>query len=179
MRRLGYWVAGLAMLPTAAEAEVKLIAANGFVSENNLVVSATPAATYAALGQIGRWWSGAHTYSGNAANLKLELRAGGCLCETVPKDGGTVEHMRVVQARPGTMLRLQGGLGPLQSQAVTGTLTWSLKAVPGGTEITQTYLVGGFIQGGAEAMALPVDQVVGEQLAGLGRFLAQSPKLSR
>jgi hypothetical protein len=78
--------------------------------------------------------------------------------------GGTIEHMRVVYAQPGQMLRLQGGLGPLQSQAASGTLTWQLKPVADRTEITQTYVVGGYIPMGAEKLAPLVDKVLAEQL---------------
>jgi hypothetical protein len=87
--------------------------------------------------------------------------------------------MRVVQARPGKLLRLQGGLGPLQGEAVIGTLTFSLKAVPGGTEITQNYIVGGFIRHGADKLAGPVDQVLAEQLSGLARLLGDKGAASR
>lgn len=53
---------------------------------------------------------------------------------------------------------------------MTGTLTWELKAVPGGTEVKQSYVVGGYVRGGAAAFAAPVDQVLGEQLAGLKTY---------
>jgi hypothetical protein len=46
-----------------------------------------------------------------------------------------------------------------------------LKAVAGGTEVTQTYVVGGYIRGGAKNFAAPVDQVLGEQLNGLKAYL--------
>ncbi len=45
--------------------------------------------------------------------------------------------------------------------------------MPGGTEIVQTYVVGGYIRGGAEKMAPLVDMVMGQQLAGLQRRLAR------
>jgi hypothetical protein len=105
--------------------------------------------------------------------MSLKLKAGGCFCERVPKDRGSVEHMRVVQARPGQLLRLQGGLGPLQGEGATGTLTWSLKAVEGGTEVTQSYVVGGYIRFGAEKLAPLVDGVMTGQLKNLQSRLAR------
>jgi hypothetical protein len=105
--------------------------------------------------------------------MSLELEAGGCFCETIPADGGTIEHARVIQARPGETLRLQGGLGPLQAEAAIGVLTWSLKAAPGGTEVVQTYVAGGYVRGGADTLAPIVDRVMAEQLAGLQRRLAK------
>lgn len=173
MKRLwaGWPAALIAAASAPAAAEVKSATANGFEVESRAVVAASPAETYDMLGRIGLWWNDGHTYSGKAANMKLKLRAGGCFCETIPADGGTIEHMRVVYARPGATLRLQGGLGPLQSEAAIGTLTWQLKAVPGGTEIVQTYVAGGYIRGGADKLAPIVDKVMAEQLTGLQRRL--------
>ena len=123
-------------------------------------------------GRIGTWWNGAHSYSGDASNLRLELRAGGCFCETLP-DGGTVEHMRVIQALPGSVVRMSGGLGPLQSEALAGTLSWSLRAVEGGTEITSVYLVSGHARGDIATYAAPVDGVLREQMERLRAHLAR------
>lgn len=111
-----------------------------------------------------------HTYSGDSGNLTLVLTAGQCFCERL-SGGGSVEHMRVVYVEPGRTLRLQGGLGPLQAEAATGTLTFSLAPVAGGTQITQSYVVGGFVRGGADKLANPVDRVLAEQLDRLVRHL--------
>jgi uncharacterized protein YndB with AHSA1/START domain len=171
MVRTTLLAAAVFLLTTPAYAEVKSATDAGFEVSRTLTINATPTQVYRALGQPSRWWSKAHTYSGDARNLSLVLRAGGCFCEKIPADGGTVEHARVVYAQPGKLLRLQGGLGPLQSEGVTGTLTWALKAVPGGTEVTQNYVVGGYIRSGARGFAAPVDQVLGEQLGGLKAYL--------
>lgn len=157
-----------------ASAEVKSATPAGFEVESSAVVPAALAETYAALARIGAWWNSDHTYSGDAANMTLEPRAGGCFCETIPADGGTIEHARVVYARPGETLRVQGGLGPLQAEAALGTLTWQLKPVDGGTEVTQTYVVGGYVRGGADKLAPIVDQVLAQQLAGLARHLSEA-----
>ena len=73
----------------------------------------------------------------------------------------------MVFAQPGKTLRLQGALGPLQQEGVAGALTWALKPVAGGTEVTQTYVVGGHVKGGADKFAPVVDRVMAEQLRGL------------
>jgi len=161
---------GILALGTPASAEVKSSSGVGFEVQSSVTVPAAPAASYAMLGRIGEWWDPAHSYSGKGANLRLGLKAGDCFCERLD-DGGSVEHMRVVQARPGSLLRLQGGLGPLQGEAVAGTLTWSLKPVAGGTQITQSYVVGGYVRGGAEKWAAPVDQVLSGQLQRLAKGL--------
>jgi hypothetical protein len=162
-----------ALVSPAAQAEVKSAAAGNFLVENKAVLAAEPAQAYAMLVRVGEWWNGQHSHSGDAANLSIEARAGGCFCERLPASGGSVEHARVVFADPGRMLRLQGGLGPLQGDPVAGTLTWTLKAVPGGTEIMQSYAVSGFIQMGGEALAPMVDSVMAEQLTRLQARLAR------
>ena len=159
------------LLTTPAHAEVKSATDAGFEVSRTLTINATPAQVYRALGLPSRWWSKAHTYSSDARNLSMVLRAGGCFCEKIPTDRATVEHARVVYAQPGKLLRVQGSFGPLQAEGVTGTLTWAIKAVPGGTEVTQNYVVGGYIRSGARGFAAPVDQVLGEQLSGLKAYL--------
>jgi hypothetical protein len=156
-----------------AVAEIISSSPHGFASENRVLVPVTPAEAYDALGRIGEWWDPAHTYSGLTGNLALELRAGGCMCEALV-GGGTVEHLRVVYAEPGEMLRLQGGLGPLQAEAVVATLSWSLAPAEGsGTEIVQSYVVGGYIRAGAGAYAGPVDNVLADQLERLRAWLSR------
>lgn len=171
MRQSALFAAGLAALAAPAAADVKSAAPGGFEVESKAMVAATPAQTYAALARIGEWWNGEHTYSGSAANLRLDATAGGCLCEAIPQGNGSIEHMRVVYAQPGATLRLQGGLGPLQQYAAAGTLTWSLKPAANGTAITQTYVVGGYIPGGADKLAPLVDKVLAEQLGRLQKRL--------
>ncbi len=157
---------------TAASAEITSSSAIHFDIESRVTVAATPARAYEALGDVGAWWDGAHSYSGDPANMRIDLWAGGCFCESLP-DGGTVEHMRVIQALPGRVLRLSGGLGPLQEEAVTGTMTWTLRAVPEGTEIVSRYLVSGHVRGDTGAYAAPVDTVLRAQFERLRAHLAR------
>jgi len=117
-----------------AVAEVKSVAANGFEIVSVATISAPPDRVYAALGEVGRWWDPSHTFSRDAGNLSLELRAGGCFCERL-KDGGSVQHLQVVYAAPGAGLRLRGALRPLQMVGVDGALGWTLKPVEGGTNV--------------------------------------------
>lgn len=171
MRRIVITFIAAAAAP--ASAEVQSVDAAGFALENRATVPVPPAEAWAGLVAIDDWWNPAHSYSGDAANLILEPRAGGCFCERIPQDGGWVEHMRVVHVRPGQTLRLAGGLGPLQGEGVAGSLTWTLRPVPGGTEILQAYVVGGHVGGGAEAFAAPVDRVLAEQLSRLAAALSR------
>ena len=155
--------------PTAAE--VAASSESGFVSHNEALVRASPTEAWAALVQPGQWWNGEHTYSGDAANLTLSARAGQCFCETVPATGGEIEHMRVIYVAPGSTLRMTGGLGPLQSEPVTGVLTMTLEPDGEMTRISWDYVVGGYMRTPIAEIAPLVDQVVGEQLLRLATRL--------
>ena len=155
-----------------AMAEVKSSNTNGFEVEHKAVVAASSAEIYAELGRLGSWWDPAHSYSGKSENIQIELKAGGCWCERLD-NGGSVEHMRIVYADPSVGVRAVGGLGPLQSAAVTGTMSWTFKPVGSGTELTQTYIAAGYVPGGIATMAAPVDQVLGQQFDRLKARLAK------
>lgn len=171
--------AGLSLVATPAAAEVVATSEAGFVTRAAVTVKSDPAATWAALIAPGGWWNGQHTYSGDPKNLYIDAQATGCFCEKLPaaKDapagvrGGSVEHMHVVYAAPANALRMKGGLGPLQSEAVDATLTITLKPVDGGTRILWEYVVGGYMRHKTAEIAPLVDKVLGEQLSGLAAKL--------
>src|SRR5438093_1033640 len=156
-----------------AQAEIKSSTPTSFEVERKTFVLATPQAVYAQIGRIGEWWDPAHSYSGKGANLRLDLRAGGCFCESIGP-GASVEHMRVVYADPKVGIRLSGGLGPLQKEAVTGTLSWSFKELGSGTEVTQNYIVFGYARGGLQNLAVPVDKVLSGQFERLVARLSET-----
>jgi len=162
---------GLSVLAPAADAEVAARSTSGFLLKASALVSGTPQAAYErAVGAIDRWWDPAHTYSGRSANLSLEPRAGGCFCERLD-GGGSVQHLTVGFLQPGRTVRLLGGLGPLQSLAASGALTWQFEPVAEQTRVTWTYRVTGLEPDGVAAMASAVDQVISGQLVRLGRFI--------
>ena len=150
----------------AARAEVIDASPAGFEVRQIVVIDAPAAKVWAALIQPGQWWSSAHTYSGDAHNLTLEAKAGGCWCEALPGGGG-VQHMRVVYVDPGKGLRAYGGLGPFQFTGAAGHLQWTLAEKDGKTTLTQTYDIGGYVKGGIQALAAPVDHVMTEQIGRL------------
>jgi hypothetical protein len=153
-----------------AAAEVISAGQNGLEIRETVHVAAAADKAYAALLQPARWWSSEHTFSGSAANLTLEARAGGCWCEALP-DGGSVEHMRVVYVAPGKVLRLRGALGPLQGLGVEGAMTISVKAGASGADITMSYAVGGYVKDGFDGLSKGVDHVLGEQLERLRKLI--------
>lgn len=161
IRRLVYILPALALAP-AAHAAVTEADASHLVLDYAITVKAAPAAAYAHATDVAHWWSSAHTYSGEAKYLRLDARAGGCWCEKWP--GGSVQHMQVLLAMPGKLLRLSGGLGPLQSGALDGTLDFAFKAAASGTEIKVRYAIAGFFPGGLDKVGGGVDQVLGAQL---------------
>lgn len=168
----------LALLSAQAQAELIDVTPAGFTSEHQLVLNAPPAKAYAALTRdVHLWWDADHSYGGDAKNFTLQARAGGCFCEQLAA-GGSVEHMRVVNAQPGKSLTMQGGLGPLQSMAVTGSMVFSLQSHEAGSLLTYRYMVGGFNPGGLESIAAPVDQVQLGQLQRLQQYLATSKPLN-
>jgi uncharacterized protein YndB with AHSA1/START domain len=146
-----------------ASADVVNVAANGFEVRETVHVAASPDKVYAAMLMPAHWWNSEHTFSGNAANLSLEARAGGCWCESLP-GGGSVEHLRVVYLSPGKVLRLRGALGPFQALAVDGVMTWSVKSAADGSDVSFTYSIGGYLKDGADDLSKAADRVLGEQI---------------
>lgn len=149
------------MQPVAAD--VVHAGTAGFKLRFEIVFEQPASTVYQTLLDIQAWWDPDHTYSGDVANLTLDLKPGGCLCETW--DGGAVEHLRVGYLQENSTVRLLGGLGPLQSMAVTGAMTFVVADVEGGSRFLFVYEVGGFTPGGVEAMAKPVDDVWAGHLA--------------
>lgn len=141
----------------------------GFATHDEAIVSADRSAVWQELVQPENWWS--HTWSDDSSNLTLEPVAGGCFCETIPAQGdwpdGSVEHMRVIMVIPGSILRMSGALGPLQSEGLVGTLTVTLDDEGEGSRISWDYVTGGEARFPASQFAPVVDGVQSEFLAAL------------
>jgi uncharacterized protein YndB with AHSA1/START domain len=160
-------------LSSAVRGDVVDRAANGFTVKTTVTIAAPPERVYGVLVRVGDWWDSAHTWSGSARNLRLDPRAGGCWCETLP-GGGSVQHAVVVHADPGKLLRLQGTLGPLQASGLAGTLTWELQPAGMCTTATDTYAVGGYVAAGVDSLAVPVDGDLSDQLRRLKMFVERT-----
>lgn len=154
----------------SAQAKVVDSSASSLAIKHTFTVSATPAKAWASLVDVGKWWGSDHTYSGNAANMHLDARPGGCWCETLPNGGG-VQHMSVVFAGPNERLTLTGALGPMQTTGATGAMNFALAKKGDGTEVAFTYNVGGYFPGGFTAAAEIIDHVIVEQLERLERLI--------
>ncbi len=177
--------AGSALALSAAaplSAEVIEQDENGFITRDVAEVTADTKATWLALISPAKYWNSGHTWSGDAANMRLTPQAGGCFCEKIPEDPdptkitleGSVEHMRVIHAFPEKALRMSGGLGPLQSEPAQGVLTIALSETEsGGTRIVWEYAVAGRMRYEMPVIAKAVDGVMSQQLAGLAELLGR------
>lgn len=142
----------------------------GFTLQNERTVPVSAAEAWKALTTgISQWWPADHTWTGSAANLRLDARAGGCFCETT--EGLDVEHLRVVYVQPERLLRLTGGLGPLQGMGLHGVLEWRFEALDDATRITLWYRAGGYSPEDLSSFAKVVDTVQAQQLGGLVEHL--------
>lgn len=74
----------------------------------------------------GKWWSSAHTYSGDAGNLSLDATVGGYWKEAW--EGGAVAHGRVILLQAPRTLRLEAPFGPLQG--VGAYVVWTITLEP-------------------------------------------------
>jgi hypothetical protein len=125
----GYAVAviagALGALP--AEPAVKTSSPAGFSIENSEIVPVDAATAWQALVEdVDRWWPRDHTWWGPASKLSIEPRAGGCFCEIA--GARQARHMAVVFVDPPILLRMAGGLGPIQGMGLHGALEWRLDA---------------------------------------------------
>jgi hypothetical protein len=156
-----------------AGAEIVSAGATGFNIRYVVEMPNAAAPTvWAALSDVAKWWDPEHTNSGVARNLSLDPQLNGCLCEKLSLYAG-IEHATVLYAQPAKTLRLSGALGPLQEFGVSGVMTWSIEPAGGGSRITLTYNVGGFADRPLADWAPLVDDMLGDQLKRLARYITQ------
>lgn len=132
---------GLLLFPGLGLATTHDVSATGFTVAVEREIAAPPHRVWSALQQVDHWWDPQHTWSGNARNLSLVPRVGGCFCERWPR--AEVEHGRVINATEDQLLRLQAPLGPLQALPVNAVLSFEITATTTGTKLAVTYAVAG------------------------------------
>lgn len=164
-RRVTGLVAAFLLIVGSAHADVTAKAPDGFSLHIASVVKLDRDAAWARLVDMASWWNPAHSYSGDAAAMSLDARAGGCWCEIW--SGGEVEHGRVIFVMPQRVLRANAALGPLQQMGVDAVLTFELAdgAESGTTKVIVDYNVSGSSISGLDAIAATVDGVLKEQVA--------------
>ena len=158
-----------------AAAEVVSASANGFEISHTVNLVQKPAIAFSAFGNVGGWWDGEHTYSGEAKNLSLALSPGGCFCERFPGGGG-IEHMRVTYLDPGKRIVLTGSLGPLLYEATSGVMDVQVKSQASGSQLILNYRAAGFHKGNGAALAPLVDKVLAEQMKRYRAFVTSRPR---
>ena len=169
MKRL-LLAAALSLAAGAASAEVTNRSDAGFSLSYERVVAASDEAILAAIARPAAWWSDAHTYSGSASNISVDLRPGGCWCEALP--GGGVKHAEAVLVWPEQrMVRFDAPFGPLQSIGADAvlTMTWAEAADGPARTLKWSFVVTG---PGAGAMAEAIDGVMSEQFGRLAAHLS-------
>ncbi|GAA0640179.1 ATPase [Brevundimonas lenta] len=148
---------------SAADAEVVARTADSFTLRYEVGAGIDPGDIPGTLVDVGRWWDSAHTYSGDAANITVDLTPGGCWCEKLA-DGTQFEHARVVSVEPARIV-FEAPFGPLKGKATSAvlTVTWP----PANRGWTPTWVM--TVEGpGLGAMADGVDGVMG---AGFQRWM--------
>ena len=146
-----------------AFAEIKASAKDGFhISVTKQVDLGRNQAFKTFVSELSKWWDSSHTYSGDSKNVALDLKQK-CMIERLP-EGGFVRHMEIVFYQPGKMLRLTGGLGPLQGMGVDGALNVSFSETDGSATVRLNYLVNAASFQNLEQVAKPVDRVLTEQM---------------
>ncbi len=170
MMRVAHAVALSILAIGPAGAAVSDSGANGFTVKISVIIHAAPEEVYQKLvHNVGDWWSSDHTFSRDAHNLSIDDKPMGCWCEKLTTGGA--RHMEVVLAAKGKALVLSGGMGPLQSMAVTGAMSFDFTLDKDGTKLDLTYMVGGYLPAGLNTLAAPVDGVLTAQMARLKNFV--------
>jgi uncharacterized protein YndB with AHSA1/START domain len=159
-------------LAPAAFAGVVDASPAGFTVENSRDVPVDADAAWRALvNDVDRWWPKDHTWWGAESTLSIEPVAGGCFCERAADGQRSARHMVVVFVEPGKLLRLTGGLGPMQGMGLHGVMEWRLAPAEGGTRITLFYRAGGYAPDDLTKLAPVVDRVQALQLGALADHL--------
>ena len=155
---------------SGAHARIVDQAANGFTVENSEWVAADQATAWKAfVADVGKWWPADHSWWGDASKLSISEKAGGCFCEM--NGAQQAWHMTVTFVDPGKLMRMTGGLGPLQGMGLTGALEWRFAEENGGTRITLWYRAGGYTPDDLSKFVPVIDKVQGLQLGGLAEYL--------
>lgn len=166
----------LTLLALQAGATVTDSSHYGFTVRQDAIIQAFPDSIYKYFVlDVGKWWDPEHTWSGKAENLVIQPKANGCFCEKLDH-GGSAKHMTVVFVEPGKVLRMEGGLGPLQLLAVQGTLTFEIIPSLPTSRVVMIYTVGGYSPTGLGHLAPLVDQMLGDQLKRLKAYAETKAK---
>lgn len=155
---------GLLALNSAA-AEVVEASKTHYVLRHEAGSALSADALWERLVDPASWWHPEHTYSGDAANLALELKPGGLWSETW--DGGAVSHGTVVLVVDGRTLQLNAPFGPLLAAGAHTIWTITITPHEGGSTVVFDEVSSGPPSAGLDELAAAVDYVKSEAIARL------------
>ena len=84
----------LVVAAPALQAEFTQSGEHGFTVRHSITTDAEALVIYRTMtSHIDQWWSGDHSWSGDADNFYMDVEMGGCFWEKLP-NGGRVKHLR-------------------------------------------------------------------------------------
>lgn len=122
----------------------------------------SPDELWARLIDPASWWHPDHSCSGDAANLSLDLEAGGLWLESWP--GGSVAHGEVLLVEHGRVLRMSAPFGPLQGAGAHTIWTITISADDDGLRVVFDEVSTGPPGAGLDELAVAVDFVKSEAI---------------
>ena len=113
-------------LAATAQAEILESSDSHFVLRHEATSALSADTLWERLIEPSTWWESDHTFSGDAANLTLEVVAGGHWREDW--DGNSVAHGRVLTVLKGRILTMEAPFGPLQAMGAYSV--WTITITP-------------------------------------------------
>ena len=161
-------IAATALLLAAMPASAEVIArtADSFTLRFERRTEAPPAVIATLMGRPYAWWDGAHSYSGDAANLSVDMQVGGCWCEKLP-DGSAFHHGTVLAIEEDRLV-FDAPFGPMHGKTTRADLVVAWSGPEGGRTLVWTLTVEG---AGLGAFADPVDGVMGAAFARFNQYV--------
>ena len=159
--------AALMLAATPVSAEVIARTADSFTLRYEAAAETTPDDIRSAMTRIDGWWDGAHSYSGDAGNLSVDMTPGGCWCERLA-NGTDFRHATVVALEADRLL-FNAPFGPLNGKTTRADFTVSWPPGSGGRTILWEMVIEG---PGLGAYADAVDSVMGAGFSRFTRYLA-------
>ena len=150
----------LLFVATPASAEVIARTADSFTLRFERRTEGLPAVIATLMGRPELWWDGAHSYSGDAANLTVDMQVGGCWCETLP-DGSDFHHGTVLAIAEDRLV-FDAPFGPMHGKTTRADLVIAWPENDSGRAVVWTLTIEG---SGLGAFADPVDGVMGAAFA--------------
>lgn len=148
-----------------AAAEVVSSSTTHYVLRHEATSARSPEALWERLVAPASWWHPDHTYSGDAANLSLDAKAGGLWLEDWA--GGSVAHGEVLLVQRGEVLRMAAPFGPLQGVGAYTVWTITISAADEGSRVVFDEVSTGPATANLAELAGAVDYVKTEAISRL------------